>query len=182
MSSVLLTFVCFLCFSQNPATDQASTSTTPAVPLEARNHLEPVPIPVIPAKVTADKSADLEHSATFRKAAEEAWRATRNGTSPYEVGFSIDQDGRPGKIQLSMFATVNAKTHLRIASSPAALGTLHVHTRYGEPTPSQGDINSAIALHKVVYVESRTGLYRIDPDGNVRHVFDDPDWFLSRSR
>lgn len=114
--------------------------------------------PFLP-EIVDSSTADLEHSTAFRKAAEDAWRATHNGAAPYEAGFSIEKDKRPGSIQLSILATVNAKTHLSIHSSPTALGTLHVHTKYGEPAPSPGDIQSAKALHKMVYAESRTPDY-----------------------
>ena len=130
-------------------------------------------------KTIDDRIAQLEHSAAFRKAAEEAWHATCNGDAPYEAGFSIDRDGRPGKIQLSIAAS-NAKNHLSIVSKPTALGSLHVHTQYGEPTPSPHDVESAKALHEWVYVESRMGLYSVDPDGNVRHVFNDVYWFNNK--
>ena len=180
MSSALLAFAYFLLFAQDPATREQENTASAApseVQLGARNNPEPVLNPVNPTKVANSRVTDLEHSTAFRKAAEEAWRATHNGAAPYEAGFSIDKGGRPGKIQFSIFATVNAKTHLSIHSSPTALGTLHVHTKYGEPAPSPGDIQSARTLHQVVYVESRSGLYRIDADGNVCHVFDDQDWF-----
>ena len=121
-----------------------------------------------------------KRSAPFRKAAEEAWRATRNGDAPFEAGFSIDQDGHPGKVQLSLFATASAATHLSIASNQSALGTLHVHDKFGESTPSAGDIKSAQMLRKTIFVESRTGLYSIDPDGNVRHLFNEVDWFSKK--
>jgi hypothetical protein len=55
-----------------------------------------------------------KHSATFRRAAKEAWRATQNGHAPFEAGFS---------------------------SNTAALGTLHVHdkweNRYSAPEISR---------------------------------------------
>jgi hypothetical protein len=119
-------------------------------------------------------------SVPFRKAAEEAWRATQNGDAPFEAGFSINNDGRPGKVQLSLFSTSNAATHLVIASNASALGTLHVHNRFGESTPSTEDIDSAKSLRKTVFVESRTGLYSINPNGQVSHVFPEPDWFTKR--
>ena len=179
MNLPLLALAGVLLFSQDPSTDQANA--IPAAPAGAQLGAESNSVPALnrvnPAKPAIDKTSALEHSAGFRKAAEEAWRATHNGAAPFEAGFSIDKDGRAGQIQLSIFETVNAKTHLRIVSSSTALGSLHVHTKYGEPTPSPADINSAKTLHKVVYVESRKGLYRIDADGNVCHVFDDEDWF-----
>jgi hypothetical protein len=102
-----------------------------------------------------------KHSASFRKATEEAWRATHDGDARFEAGFAIDKDGHPGKVQLSRFATENADTDLKIASNQAALGTLHVHNKFGEATPSTGDIKSAQTLRKTVFVESRAGLLRL---------------------
>ncbi len=118
-----------------------------------------------------------EHSSLFRRAAENAWRATYNGDAPFEAGFSIDRDGRPGKIQLSMFETVSAATHLTIVSNSSAIGSLHVHNRFGQPMPSRGDIRTAELRDQMVYVESRTGLYVVDPDGTVHHLFNRIDWY-----
>jgi hypothetical protein len=118
-----------------------------------------------------------EHSASFRKAAENAWRAAQNGDAPYEAGFSIDKDGNPGKVQISILETVNAATHLKIASNPSSIGTLHVHNRFGEPTPSPGDIKAAKLHGEMIFVESRMGLYVVSPDGTVHHLFSRTDWF-----
>jgi hypothetical protein len=84
-----------------------------------------------------------KHSAPFRRAAEEACRATHNGDAPVEAGLSTDKDGHRGKVQLSIFTTVNAATHLTIVSSPSAMGTLDVHNKFGESTPSPRAIKSA---------------------------------------
>jgi hypothetical protein len=121
-----------------------------------------------------------KYSATLRRAAEEVWRATQNGDAPFEAGFSIDKNGHPGKVQLSQFATTNPATHLKIASNTAALGTLHVHDKGGEPTPSAGDSKAARMLRETIFVESRTGLYSVDPDGNVFHLFSEAHWFSKK--
>jgi hypothetical protein len=146
-----------------------------------------VPAPTPPHCLSRHSSADAVNakrfagrSMLFRKAAEEAWRATQNGDAPFEAGFSISNDGRPGKVQLSLFLTSNAATHLVIASDSSALGTLHVHNRFGESTPSLEDIESAKFLRKTVFVESRTGLYSVNPAGQVSHVFPEQDWFAKR--
>ena len=118
-----------------------------------------------------------ECSTSFRKAAESAWRAAQNGDAPYEAGFSIDEDGNPGKVKISILATVDAATHLKISSNFPAIGTLHVHTRFGEPTPSPGDIRAAKLHCEMVFVESRMGLFVVTPDGTVHHLFSRTDWF-----
>jgi hypothetical protein len=84
-----------------------------------------------------------KHFAPFRRVAEEAWRATRNGDAALEASFSIEKDGHPGKAQLTLFATANTAIHLEIASNTAALGTLHVHNKSGEPPASAGDTKTA---------------------------------------
>ena len=149
------------------------------VQMAVANSPQPSPSSCCKKRTAADQAARnfARNSVPFRKAAEKAWRATHNGDAPFEAGFSIGSDGQPGKVQLSIFETVNAATHLEIASTPFAIGTLHVHNRYGVSTPSPGDIKSARLLREVVYVESRTGLYMVSPDGTVRHLFDRLDWF-----
>jgi hypothetical protein len=75
---------------------------------------------------------------------------------------------------------VETATHLSLASKKTALGTLHVHDKYGEPTPGTLDIKSAQTLRKTVFVESRTGLYLIDPYGSVHHLFKEVEWFSKK--
>jgi len=125
---------------------------------------------------------ELVHSVAFRKAARNAWRATWNGTARYETGFSIDENGRPGELQSSEFAARDGLSHVRIISRSNALGTFHIHNNYGDPRPSELDINIAKTTHKMVYVGSRDGLYSVDPDGNVRHVFITINWFDKMKR
>jgi len=52
---------------------------------------------------------------------------------------------------------------------------------YGDPRPSELDVTIAKTTDKMVYVGSRDGLYSVDPDGNVRHVFSKINWFDKRS-
>jgi len=96
----------------------------------------------------------------------------RNGDAPFETEFAIDEEGHPGKLQSSVFARDENTHHLRISFRSTAIGTFHVHNEFGEPKPSPHDIEIAKAKHKIMYVGSRDGLYWVDPDGNVRHVFD----------
>jgi hypothetical protein len=76
-----------------------------------------------------------------------------------------------------MGALGDAAHHLKIISSSTAIGTLHVHNKFGAPEPSDDDIKAAKTLHKIVYVASHEGLYSIGPDGRVVHVFNSADWF-----
>jgi len=123
------------------------------------------------------KTDEVVCSVAFRKAARNAWRATWNGTARYETGFSIDENGRPGGLQSSEFATHDGLSHVRLVSRSKALGTFHIHNNYGDSKPSELDINIAKTTHKMVYVGSRDGLYSVDPDGTVRHLFRTVNWF-----
>lgn len=82
-----------------------------------------------------------KHATNSRRAAEETWRSTQNGDARFDAGFSIDKHGYPGKVQLRQFATM-IPASWKIASNTAALVTLHVHDKFGEPTPSAGDIKA----------------------------------------
>jgi hypothetical protein len=193
MNPVLLAFV-WLMFPFQIATE--AESGTSATTMTANSDLASRPLPDLPVKtgervearnvlgfVTKTvptnglQRADLEHSGAFKKAAKDAWNATRNGTKAIEAGFSIDQYGHPGKIQTSMGDRGDAAHKLKLISSSTAMGTLHVHNKFGVPTPSENDIRAAQTLHKMVYVASQEGLYSVDPDGNVLHVFEGVDWF-----
>ena len=147
------------------------------VPVESQNNLKTVVRTDAAENVMERKTDELVYSAAFRKAARNAWRATWNGTARYETGFSIDEKGRPGELQSSEFATYDALRHVRLVSRSNALGTFHVHNNYGDPRPSELDTNIAKTTHKMVYVGSRDGLYSVDPDGNVRHLFRTVNWF-----
>jgi hypothetical protein len=170
---VLLAFAWFLLLCQDPG----ETSTTGWT---VREEFQNGPQPVLSdeSKTIAERKMDeLVHSVAFRKAARKAWRATWNGTARYETGFSIDENGRPGELQSSEFAFQGGLSHLRLVSKSNALGTFHIHNNYGDPKPSELDINIAKTTHKMVYVGSRDGLYSVDPDGNVRQVFTTVNWY-----
>jgi hypothetical protein len=169
-----LAFAWVLLLCQDPA--QIRTTSSP-VRAESQNDLKAVEQTDARENVTQRKTDELVHSVAFRKAARKAWRATWNGSARYETGFSIDETGRPGEVQSSEFASQGGLNHLRLISKSNALGTFHIHNNYGDPRPSELDVNIAKATHKMVYVGSRDGLYSVDPDGNVRQVFSTANWY-----
>jgi hypothetical protein len=126
--------------------------------------------------VTERETDELVCSVAFWKAARKAWRAIWNGTARYETGFSIDENGRPGELQSSEFATHDGLSHVRLISRFNATDTFHSHNNYGNPRPSELDIYIVKTTHKMVYVGSRDGLYSVDPNGNVHHVFHTVNW------
>jgi len=171
---VLLAFAWFLLLCQDPG--QTRTTSSP-VPAKSQNNLKTIVQTDATENTTERKTYELVNSVAFRRAARNAWRATWNGTAQYETGFSIDENGRPGVLQSSEFAPREGLSHVTLISKSNALGTFHIHNNYGDPRPSELDINIAKMTHKMVYVGSRDGLYSVGPDGNVRHVFSKINWF-----
>jgi hypothetical protein len=150
--------------------------TSLAVQTESRSNPRPVMRTDASDNSGNRKMDEIVHSAVFRKAAQDAWRATLDGTARYETGFYINERGLPGPQQSSKFAD-NGINHIKLAFRSDALATFHIHNNYGNPTPSALDINIAKRTHTMVYVGSRDGLYSVDPNGIVRHLFSDLDWF-----
>lgn len=112
--------------------------TTLAVQTESRSNPRPV-MQTDASDNSGDRKMDeILHSAAFRKAARDAWRATLDGTARYETGFYIDERGLPGPQQSSEFAD-NGINHIKLAFRSDALATFHIHNNYGNPTPSALD-------------------------------------------
>jgi hypothetical protein len=134
---VFLACAWFLLLCREPL--ETATASLP-VRAESQNNLKPV-VPTDASKNVMERKLDeLVYSVAFRKAARKAWRATWNGTARYETGFSIEENGRPGEMQSSEFASHDALSHLRLISKSNALGTFHIHNNYGDPKPSELDI------------------------------------------
>jgi len=181
MSPAILAFACVLLFAQAPVETGLGEEAT-AIRSEREisvenNRVQPLRASDRTTEVMDHKMTDLEHSRAFKKAAEDAWHAAHNGSAPFETGFAIDENGRPGKLQSSIFAPDENAHHLRLVFSPTCMATFHVHNKFGEPEPSPHDVEIAKTKHMTMYVGSRDGLYAVDPDGNVRHVFTSPTWF-----
>jgi len=180
MNPILLALAYVLLFPQAPTNTQSGNEAYTI--LEVRETATEVDVQPLPEKsrtssVVESNRVQLEQSAAFKKAAGDAWHATHNGTAHFETGFAIGKDGRPGKLQSSIFAPYEAAHHLQISFSTTDIGTFHVHNKYGDPKPSPHDIQIAKTTHKMVYVSSREGLYCVDPNGNVRHLSASETWF-----
>src|SRR5262245_7977405 len=130
VKQVFLAFACFL-FCQDP---RESRMTSSPAQTESQNNLKTVVRTDANENPTESKVGELVYSVAFRKAARNAWRVTSNGTARYETGFSIDENGRPGELQISRFQSVdslNHVNHVRLISRSNDLGTFHIHNNYG---------------------------------------------------
>ncbi len=181
MNPAMVGFTCILLFAQAPAEAQLAYSDSPNLAARTDGVVKDDLRPSANARNTAGtlykKMTELEHSAAFRKAAADAWHATQNGDAAFETGFAVEQEGRPGKLKSSIFAPDENVRRLRLVISSTSIATFHIHNKFGDPKPSPRDIEIAKTAHIIVYVTSRDGLYSVDPDGNVRHVFSSPTWF-----
>src|SRR5262249_14244755 len=136
VKQVFLAFAWFF-FSQDPRETRMTSSPAQT---EVQNNVKTVVRTDVSENATDSKVDALVYYVAFRKAARNAWRATSNGTARYETGFSIDENGRPGELQSSKFAS-DGINHVRLISRSNALGTFHIHNNYAYPRPSELDIN-----------------------------------------
>jgi hypothetical protein len=145
----------------------------------------PAIIEVKQAQPTAEGA--LENSREFREAARKAWSAVSFGQLPQEAGFLVSPNGRSSPVELGRevgpYETVG-KTVFRIPPG-GAFATLHSHprktlTRNWEQEPSANDKAVAIRNRKNVYVTTSEGLFLVEPDGNVVHVFHSATWMTDK--
>jgi hypothetical protein len=130
----------------------------------------------------------LEHDAAFKESARKAWEEVGYGDLPQEAGFMVTRDGKISSVQLGKEIgskeTVGSTT-FKILSG-GAFATLHTHPRPSMnkqwlQQPSQPDIDVAKNFKHNVYVVTASGLWLVEPDGNLVHVFTNNDW-MSKKR
>jgi hypothetical protein len=112
----------------------------------------------------------LETQDNFRKAASDAWAATRNGTKNEEAGFAINKDGSAGPV------SVNQGIHGTFQVPSSSMALFHTHPNLSTSDPSPTDIATAKKVGKTIYVGSREGLFAVDPSGNVTHIYKNDEW------
>jgi hypothetical protein len=125
----------------------------------------------------------LEHDPAFKEAARRAWEEVGYGDLPQEAGFMVSRDGKMSPVQLGKEIdskeTVGATTFKIPPGSVFA--TLHTHPRPSMnkkwvQQPSPPDIEVAKNLKQNVYVVTASGLWLVEPDGNLVHLFTNNDW------
>lgn len=128
-----------------------------------------------------DAEGAVENSEDFKAKARQAWEKIGNGSSRAESGFWTGATGRsveyPGVTQ-----DESGRGHVREAMAPSALGAAHTHNNSLQSDPSKNDIQQAKNSKKNLWVITRAGLFAIDPEGKVTHVFKDPDWMKARKK
>jgi hypothetical protein len=132
----------------------------------------------VPPNITAENA--LENRDDFRKQAQKAWGMVRMNSQPgYEAGFTVDRDGHINPVTAGVEMDPNNRAQqggMKQVVTPDTAETLHIHNRGMGPKPSQADIDVAKKIGRPVYVASISGLFQVDAQGNVKHVFSNPDW------
>lgn len=134
-----------------------------------------------------DAERALENTPEFREAARKAWASVSYGDLPQEAGAMILPDGKATRIQVGKEIGSTERRGSIVFRIPAdgVFVTIHTHPR---PTagkrwiqePSQVDIDLARKNRENVYVVTSSGLWQVEPDGKVNHLFVNNDWMRGR--
>lgn len=117
----------------------------------------------------------VENSEKFRKAANDAWVSTKSGLDKAEAGFWVGATGGTVPTAKTPHSAGDYGHEDQIAPL-SALGAVHTHDRSLHSEPSPGDIKTAQKNHTNVWVVSAGGLYQVDRNGAVTHIFKSPSW------
>jgi hypothetical protein len=115
----------------------------------------------------------IENSPAFRMASQAAWNAIGQGLAKKEAGFAVHKNGFTDSLQQA-YNSGGGEIDMRIPSD--AMSVVHTHPNMLQDNPSKGDIASARKAGIPIYIVSRSGLWMADPNGNVTHVYSDPNW------
>jgi hypothetical protein len=131
----------------------------------------------------------LEHDPAFKESARKAWEEVGYGDLPQEAGFMVLRAGKVSPLQLGKeigsTETVGVTT-FKIPSG-GVFATLHTHPRPSmnknwvqQPSPPDIDVAKNFKLN--VYVVTASGLWLVEPDGNLVHVFANNDWMSKKKK
>lgn len=135
---------------------------------------------VLFATGASTSAQSLEISEDFRIQAAAAWKAVSNGGNPYaECGFSVYKDGGASSLHTEIHPITSGMAQQwrdKISFGVDDLAIFHTHPNSSLDKPSQNDVAAAKKIGKVIYVSSRTGLWKVDASGKVTQIFTDPEW------
>ena len=121
----------------------------------------------------------MENSVSFRTMAQQAWDKTGRGLQKSEAGFPIMANGYAGDIQKAF--NTNGGGEIPMKVTPDTIAVVHTHPNMIQDQPSPGDIASAKKFGHPIYVVSRSGLWEADQNGNLTHVYSDPNWMNAQN-
>ena len=131
----------------------------------------------------------LEHDPAFKEAARKAWEEVDYGDLPQEAGFMVSRDGKKTYIQVGK--EIGSKETVGVTTFKIPPGgvfaILHTHPRPSRfkqwvQQPSPPDIDVAKNFKLNVYVLAASGLWLVEPDGNLVHVFTNNDWMSKKKK
>ena len=159
------------------------------------NNGQQIPIGVYPnAPLVTDRrqpnvEGALEHDPTFKEAARKAWEEVDYGDLPQEAGFMVSRDGKKTSVQLAKeIGSTETVGSITFRIPPGGVfATLHTHPRPSmnknwvqQPSPPDIDVAKNFKLN--VYVLTASGLWLVEPDGNLVHVFTNIDWMNKKKK
>lgn len=131
----------------------------------------------------------LEHSEAFKAAAKKAWASVSFGDFQQEAGFMVDNAGKISGVQLGKEIAPSETVGSTVFQIPpeGIFANLHTHPRpllrkKWVQQPSQPDIDVAKDNQQNVYVITASGLWQVESDGTVNHVFANNDWMRGKQK
>lgn len=122
----------------------------------------------------------IENSDQFRNQSNAAWKAVDKGFNTYaESGFAIDKYGNASPLRTQVTPKMPGQTTIdrdKITYKTSDTGVVHTHPYNSVPGPSQNDIAAAKKIGKTIWVTSQGGLYSVEKDGTITHVFKSENW------
>jgi hypothetical protein len=144
--------------------------------------------PNLPSFVTSPNitaEGAIENQPSFLHAARQAMMERGQAGRPnQESGFTVDQRGQVSKVssQDNQNRPAGTAGSMKQQVGPDTLLALHTHPDAGDSRPSPQDIQAAKQTGKQIYVESRDGLFGIDAQGNVTHIYNGTQWLNKKAQ
>jgi hypothetical protein len=125
-------------------------------------------------------SGAVENSDAFRNRSSEAWKAVGKGFNPItESGFAMHKLGNASPLRTQTTPQMPGQTGIdrdKITYKTSDTGVVHTHPNNSVPGPSQNDIAAAKKIGKTIWVTSQNGLYSVEKDGKITHIFKSDKW------
>jgi hypothetical protein len=150
-------------------------------------HSPPVFDSLVTLKQPTEEGA-LERDKDFKAAARKAWSWVSHGEFQQEAGFMVDRAGKMSGVQLGKEIGQSETVGSTVfhVSPEGIFANLHTHPRpilnkKWVQQPSQADIDVAKDNQQNVYVVTSSGLWQVEPDGTVNHVFATNNWMSKKN-
>jgi hypothetical protein len=125
------------------------------------------------------KEGAVEYSPDFKSGAQKVWESVTSGLEPAEAGAAVGRTGKMGPITKQQNGP-NRHAEVQIPTWPGIMGTIHTHPNTNNDMPSDEDRTAAKMNKSTLWICSRSGLWSVDPGGQVTHVFTNREWMKDK--